>query len=190
MLVSPKSPRSSYKNANLTYENVFQTICFLVKPKRIVEYGILDGFSLNSLVKYSSPDCQIIAYDIFDDFVGNHANKEYITDLFRSFPNVCVAKGDFYKHYTQLEDNTIDIIHIDIANTGDTYEFAVDNYLSKLTPNGVLILEGGSTERDQVWWMTKFNKRTVSDFLTQTKATFTVLLPFPSLTIIQKEFKK
>jgi hypothetical protein len=148
----------------------------------------LDGFSLNSLIKYSEPNCQIVAYDIFDDFVGNHANQQHITDLFKSYPNVCIAKGDYYKHYIQLQDNSIDIIHIDIANTGDTYEFALDHYLPKLTQNGILILEGGSVERDQVWWMTRFNKRSISECLTQVNdtVTYTVLLPFPSLTLIQK----
>ena len=196
-----ESPRSSYKSAKLTYEHIFQLICFFVKPKHIVEYGILDGFSLNSFRKYSDSTCKIEAYDIFDDFVGNHADQKEMTNLFKGYPNVLVAKGDFYKHYTTLQDNSIDIIHIDIANTGDVYKFAYENYLSKLTNNGIMILEGGSQERDLVWWMEKYNKPKITDFLSATfsllpltglssslhEYEYCVICPHPSITIIRRK---
>ena len=50
------------------------------------------------------------------------------------------------------------MIHIDIANNGDTYEDAIKHYLPKLSPTGIMILEGGSAQRDEVEWMNKYNK--------------------------------
>lgn len=57
-----------------------------------------------------------------------------------------------------MTNNSIDIIHIDIANNGDVYEYSIQHYLPKLSSSGIMILEGGSKERDEVDWMNKYNK--------------------------------
>ena len=77
--------RSSYKN-NIDFNDIFDTITFLVNPKKIVEFGILDGYSLESFVKNSSTNCSIEAYDLFDDFNGNHAEFYNIKNKFKILP--------------------------------------------------------------------------------------------------------
>ena len=62
---------SSYKTKDLTFQDVLQTIVATVNPKKIVEYGILDGFSLNTFITHAASGCQVYAYDIFEKFVGN-----------------------------------------------------------------------------------------------------------------------
>ena len=180
--------RSSYKDNTLNYEHIFQLMCFMLQPKKIVEFGILDGFSLNSFVKYTSSECDIYAYDIFDDFNGNHGSKTHLETLFQKYPNVRIEKGDFYKCHKLFDDECIDILHIDIANTGDVYKFAIDHYLPKIKKSGYMVLEGGSDERDHVWWMKKFDKPKISSVLSDLDPDmYCVIQPHPSLTIIKSK---
>ena len=148
---------SSYKN-NLSYEQVFQSIISVINPDNIVEFGILNGFSLLSMVKIADISCKIQAYDIFEKFNGNYANKNKLEKTFKNYSNVSINYGDFYEIYQTLASN-LDIIHIDIANDGHTYVFAIEHYLSLLKKGGVLLLEGGSHDRDNIHWMIKYNKQ-------------------------------
>jgi len=111
---------SSYKN-NLNYGDLLESITFIQKPKSILEIGILDGFSLKCFSDNSDKNSKIDAYDIFDEFNGNHANKLELIEKFKEYNNVNIQYGDFYELH-KLEYK-YDIIHIDIANNGDVYEF-------------------------------------------------------------------
>ena len=172
--------RSSY-NSNLTYKELLESIIFLKNPKKIIEFGILEGFSLE--VFASKKDCQIEAYDIFDNFNGNRSSRD-IVEKFENHKNVSINYGDFYKKFLEIEDNSIDIIHIDIANNGDVYQFAIENYMKKLKNNGLLILEGGSEERDEVEWMNKYNKRKIKPYLKSLDLEWKTIGNFPSITLI------
>ena len=168
------------------YGDILRLITWMKQPKRIVEFGILEGFSLRAFVEGASTSCEITAYDIFEQFNGNAA-KRCIQD---SFPesNVSIQEGDFYKQHEYFEDNSIDILHIDIANDGATYKFAIEHYMKKMSKGGLMIFEGGSKERDAIGWMVKYNKAPIHDFLhsVSEQYRYTVLEPFPSMTILQK----
>jgi predicted O-methyltransferase YrrM len=170
--------RSSYKNT-LTYGDLLESLSFTVKPKNILEFGILDGFSLRYFAKTGA---SAQAYDIFDEFNGNKPPQDII-EKFLEFENVSISYGDFYQKYKELDDQKFDIIHVDIANNGDVYQFAFENYLPLLEDNGIMILEGGSEERDQVEWMNKYGKRKIGDFLKDCKHRYKTIGDFPSLTI-------
>ncbi len=174
--------RSSYKN-NLTYKELLESIVFLKNPKKIIEFGILDGFSLEVFSK--KEDCKIEAYDIFEEFNGNGSDRKLI-DKFKHINNVTIEYGDFYKKFIDIEDSSTDIIHIDIANNGDVYQFALEKYFSKLTEKGILILEGGSKVRDEVEWMNKYNKRKINPYLKSLNLKWKIIGDFPSITLISK----
>jgi hypothetical protein len=176
---------SSYNHSKCSYEDVFQTICFIQQPKVIVEFGILDGFSLKCFEKYSPNDCKVYAYDIFDDFNGNHANETQLRAQFQGSPKVIIEKQNFFEHYKCIEDKSIDILHIDIANDGDILNYTITHYLPKIKDNGIILFEGGSSERDNVYWMNKYNKTKINPVLNTITVPFTVINVFPSLTIIQ-----
>lgn len=179
---------SSYTN-NLNYGDIFATLCYTAKPRSIVEIGILNGFSLKSMVDNVSSDCVLNAYDIFDEFNGNSANQQKITEMFSSYKNVNIDYGDFYKVHEILRPNSVDIIHIDIANDGDVYNFALLHYMDKLTDEGILVLEGGSIERDQVHWMLKYNKPCIHSVIKQLSPKYKIktIGTMPSLTFITKK---
>lgn len=177
--------KSSYKN-NIDYKDIFSTLCFLNKPKQIIEIGILDGYSLKSMADSVSDKCNINAFDIFEEFNGNCANKEKLSNIFKQYNNVNIQYGDFYNILNSFEDNSIDILHIDIANNGDVYEFALKEYIKKMNKNGIMILEGGSIERDNIEWMNKYNKRKIKPILDHYSSKFNILTigTIPSITII------
>lgn len=176
---------SSYNKSVLDFSDIFKVLIKMVKPKSILEFGILNGYSLKVFADNVDKSTEIYAYDIFDDFNGHHADQVQITQQFQNYPNVSIQYGNFYG-MCHLMTNKFDIIHIDIANDASTYEFAIDNYLPLLNPNGILILEGGSVERDNVEWMKKYNKKSINDFL-KTKCgnlDYFIIDKFPSITVI------
>ena len=60
---------SLYKN-NLNYKYLFFTFFFIKNPSFVVEFGILDGYSLKQIIEHTNNNCKIYAYDIFDEFNG------------------------------------------------------------------------------------------------------------------------
>jgi predicted O-methyltransferase YrrM len=184
---------SSYLSNGLDFGTVFDLLIFLNRPTRIVEFGILKGFSLNKMLtalkKYNIKNYQLNAYDIFDKFNGNHADLNELQQKFKD-NGLTIAELDFYQGYKKYENNSIDLLHIDIANDGDVYEFAMDHYYSKLSKGGLLVFEGGSHERDQVCWMTKYNKRPINPYLDKLISDgyeISLIKEFPSLTILRKK---
>lgn len=179
--------RSSYIKNN--YKNVFATACFFVNPKKIVEFGILDGYSLSAFIDARPNGCLVEAYDLFDDFPYNAAVYDDISKRFSSYENVSIKKMDFFKGVSEFDDESIDILHIDIANNGDTYQFAIENYMQKVSKNGVCIIEGGSEERDNYDWMKRYEKRKIRPYVDSLRKKYDVMVmnDFPSVTIIKKQ---
>ncbi len=179
---------SSYKNNDLCYGDIFKCILFLKNPKTILEIGILDGYSLEQFVAYTDPETTVInAYDIFEEFNGNHADKQALKCKFKKYTNVTIDYGNFYNLHTSIDDSYYDVIHIDIANDGSVYDFVIENYISKLSQDGIIILEGGSSNRDEVYWMKQYNKQPIRQTLNNfDKSKFKTIGDFPSITILKK----
>ena len=180
---------SSYFQEDINYLKILQTITLLKKPKKIVEFGILNGDSLLHMSDACLKTTSIKAYDIFDKFNGNSANKDELINKFKKNKNIKINFGNYFTKYRQLKDNSIDILHIDIANDGKIYDFFIKHYFKKLKKNGIAILEGGSKERDEVQWMKKYNKIKISDTLMKIKAknyNFINIGKMPSITIFLK----
>lgn len=179
-------PISSYQQNNFYSE--FNEITKEINPKLIVEFGILNGYSLSVFVISRNNKCGIHAYDLFDDFPYNAADYKKTTERFAKYDNLKIEKLDFYEGFKKYDNESIDILHIDIANNGDVFEFAINNYMPKITSGGCILLEGGSKERDEVYWMNEFNKRKINPYLESIKDKFniTIIEKYPSLTIIKK----
>ena len=99
-----------------------------------------------------------------------------------------IKNGDFYNVHNTIDDNSLDVLHIDIANNGDVIQFTFDNYIQKLKHDGVLIIEGGSIERDNVEWMLKYNKPQINSVLQQYKTKYKIITigDIPSITLIKR----
>ena len=148
----------------------------------------MDGYSLECFINSSNKDTQINAYDLFEDFNGNHSNKNELMEKFSKYSNVQVECGNFYE-LNNIVGNNIDIIHIDIANNGDVFEYAMQKYLPKLSENGVMLLEGGSIERDNVEWMNLYNKPKINPVVKKymdNNLNIQIIGSFPSITVVRK----
>tara|TARA_B100001564_G_scaffold359782_1_gene382954 strand:- start:1622 stop:2104 length:483 start_codon:yes stop_codon:yes gene_type:complete len=154
-------------------------------PDTILEIGILDGYSLNSFIKYRNKNCEITAIDLFEKYEYKNSNFEEIKNKFQKFERVNIEYGDFYNYYKK--SSNFDLIHIDISNDANTYKFAIENYLT--LANKALVLEGGSLERDNVEWMKKYNKPKINNYLHSIADTHPhkIYKDFPSLTIFYKD---
>lgn len=176
---------SSYKEND--YGSLITSLVKLYEPKFIVEYGILQGYSLQSLLNGAQKETQISAFDIFEEFPYHHATQD-VAQRFQD-KRVFIGEQDFYED-SQSPYN-IDFLHIDIANTGDTYQTFFNKYLTHMSPNGICILEGGSIERDNYYWMKQYNKPKIAPVIKWAKDTFIQQLsiftfePFPSMTIVK-----
>ena len=177
---------SSYEKND--FRKDFFEIISKIQPELIVEFGIGNGYSLQSWIDFTGNNCEIHCYDLFDDFPYHHASYDKIKSIINESSRVCVEKLDFYKGVDRYADGQIDLLHIDIANNGDTFQFAFENYLNKISDKGVMIFEGGSTERDNVYWMSKFNKRKINPYLMEVKDKYNIQIieKYPSLTIVKK----
>ena len=173
---------SSYLNKDLDYGEILKTICYLKEPKLIIEFGILEGYSLDKFIENTNNNTKIKAYDIFDKFNGNHADIILMKKKYEIFKNVEILEGNFYDSNKII--NNIDILHIDIANDKNVYDYAIKNYLPKLSNNGIMIFEGGSKERDEVYWMNKYNKEKINPYLENLDVK--IIGQNPSMTIIRK----
>jgi len=175
---------SSYSKNN--YDLVFKALVFSLNPKKIVEIGVLDGFSLESMALSADSGCDIYAYDLFEDYNYEHRSLDQIKEKFLHHKNVTIKKSDFKQIYKFHTDNSMDILHVDVSNNGDTYEFCLDKYFPKISQGGIIILEGGSKERDEVDWMNKFNFPKIRPVIEKIEHNTLTLEAFPSLTIIKK----
>lgn len=182
--------RSSYIRNH--YGTLFKALIRTHQPKTIVEFGILDGYSLDRFLEeiegsflfgdYPGP-VTVRAYDIFDDFPYHAASSS----IAAHYPGV-VQYGDYYKLPVQYESNSIDLLHIDIANDGDVYRFFFEHWLDKLSPSGFALIEGGSAERDVHDWMVKYNKPKIRPVLEHYRNDCDIFVfePFPSVTMVKK----
>lgn len=179
---------SSYKN-KIDFGDIISSITFLKNPSKIVECGILEGFSLTKFIENSSNNTSIDAYDIFDKFNGNHAIQDNIIKKFSTHKNVNINYGDFYEVIEKYPDKSIDILHIDIANNGDVYEYMFQNYTNKIKNDGIILMEGGSLKRDNINWMIKYNKPKIKPILKKWSKNFNILTigDIPSITIIKNK---
>ena len=181
------SGRSSYHEEK--FSKVFKTLCFSMNPKKIIEFGVLDGYSLDCFLDSTDEDCSIEAYDLFDDFPYNAANFGSISEKYSDIPSerLKIAKGNIFDALDIIKKNDLDIIHVDVANDGKIYEFCINNLLPLLRDKGILILEGGSEERDNCEWMVKYNKPKIREVLRkhQDNLEIKVFSEFPSMTLIK-----
>jgi spermidine synthase len=148
----------------------------------VVEFGILDGFSLRCLEKYTK-DAKITAYDIFEDFNGNHAVEERVRRDFAD-TRVDIRRGDLYDVLPKMEEKSIDVLHVDIANDGDVYEFVL-KHSNKVKAGGIILMEGGTKDRDGVDWMVKYDKRKIKPVIDACPFPHATVGTVPSMTIIR-----
>jgi hypothetical protein len=178
---------SSYRDHG--YGSIFYALARVLRPLVAVEIGILHGFSLLSVAAALRDNAygHITGCDLFDAYPYRHADRRQVSQQVAELelqPWVTLEAGDA-RHLHDRWD-AVDYLHVDISNTGDTYRRVFTDWSGKVRQ--VIVLEGGSAERDRVDWMQRFDKPAIMPAVRELQRaypqwSFTVLRPFPSMTI-------
>lgn len=182
---------SSYKDND--YHHFFYSLIKALKPDVCVELGVLEGFSLFSM-GYALKDNRrgkITGFDLFENYPYRHCVYKNIIGHISDFglqDYVEIHKADAFN--TCRDNKKVDLLHVDLSNTGDTYR-KIFNKWSDIV-NTVIVLEGGSVERDQIEWMINNNKPSIVDAIKEIKDYYIAwniitINAFPSLTVAFKK---
>lgn len=171
------------------YGSFFYALIRVLKPVRAVEIGIFRGFSLlcAGAALRDNGAGRIAGYDLFDAYPYRHADREQVARQTRAAGLddwVAIHAGEANDVHHQWD--AVDYLHVDISNNGDTYRRVFDQWSHKVRQ--VILLEGGSGERDNVDWMRRYEPPPIATAVADLERSypgwsFTVLQPFPSLTI-------
>lgn len=185
--------RSSYKENN--YGQVFYDLACIHKPEKIVELGVLDGYSSLHFAKglKDNNKGRLYCYDLWGEYDYNHGNlDEVFKMLYKNAVKdyVTLKTGDAFEVHKEWKDNEIDILHVDISNDGNIVCEILNLWHNKV--NMLIAFEGGTQERDNVEWMVKYGKKPMLLELCNNetiKEEFDLInfLAFPGLTLMFKK---
>jgi hypothetical protein len=161
----------------------------VLRPLIAVEIGILQGFSLLSVAAALRDNTagHITGCDLFEAYPYRRADRDQVARQVTALglqPWVTLVAGDAHEIHQRWD--AVDYLHVDVSNTGDTYRRIFANWSTRVRQ--VIVLEGGSAERDMVAWMREFEKPPIVPAVHELQRaypqwSFTVLRPFPSMTI-------
>jgi len=174
---------SSYEEND--FGSLFYSIVRINKPVRIVELGTKDGYSAFHIARALEDNNlgYLYCYDLWEDYEFNSCYLETAKENLKDYENrIIFVKTDareIEKKYT-----SVDILHIDLSNHGELLDEILIPWLPKAK---LIIIEGGSEERDNVEWMKKYNKKPIKQWLEDHKHLFDyfTINQFPSVTLIK-----
>lgn len=180
---------SSYKENN--FGELFCSLIRIYKPKTVVELGTKAGYSAYHIARglkangKGTLDC----YDLWEKYPFKSVTKSVAEKNLKEFKDIvsltlrdAIAVDKLYK--------TIDILHVDLSNEGGILDKTVPNWVGKVRQ--IIIIEGGSDERDKLAWMIKNKKQPIKKWLKdfsrkRDDIEYVTIEPFPSVTIFRKK---
>lgn len=174
---------SSYRENDLG--QTFYNLVLEKKPKKIVEWGVLYGYSTVAMAMALDElgEGHITAYDLFESYPYKHSTMEQTQeniDRQGVSKYVTLVRGDFEEWLKDPEP--FDLLHVDISNKGDTIAQLYEAVKDRVAAGATVIFEGGAPgERDEIPWMVKYDFPKITD----SGVPYRVLdARFPSLSII------
>jgi predicted O-methyltransferase YrrM len=156
---------SSYQQNDLGH--TFYKLVLEKKPKKIVEWGVLYGYSTVAMAMALDEigEGHITAYDLFEQYPYKHSSKEITqgnVDRYGVSEYVTLKQGDFEEWIRHPEP--FDLLHVDISNKGDTILQLYEGVKDRVAAGATVIFEGGAPgERDQIPWMVKYGFNKITD---------------------------
>lgn len=186
--------KSSY--ALRHYGTLIQALVRVTEPLCCVEFGILEGYSTiiigHALKKIGKG--HLYAYDLFEDYAYSGAIFDKTAELIdrQGLKDVItLRKKSLFDATEDFKDASIDFMHVDISNTGDVIRKSIEQFDRKIKPGRLLLFEGGSPPRDEIYWMNYYKQEKLSPEVESNKIlrenyTFVVIHPYPSMLICSK----
>ncbi len=176
------------------YSKLFYFLSSHFKPDKIAEFGVLGCYSIISMAigaKSVNIKNSIIGYDLFEDY---EFTSFALSDALKRIKYFGLSDSINLKKCNALKDNLIedvlsthDLVHIDLSNEGTLYERV---FSSKFKKNSIILMEGGSFERDKNTWIKKYGAKEILPVIKNFQKKrpdlkISIIDVFPSLTIIQ-----
>lgn len=160
---NPAEIESSYSKNNLG--KTLYDLVLKYKPKKIMEFGILHGYSTVAMAMALDEigEGHIYANDLFEGYEFKHATMQEAQgniDRYGLTKYVTLGKKNFNDWLTEPEG--FDFLHIDVSNKGDTIEHLYESVKDQIGRGAVVVFEGGSEERDNVEWMIKYKHKKIT----------------------------
>jgi len=193
--------RSSYKQNRIGKK--IQSIIIEHRPNLCIELGVLDGYSAFHIAKalkeneennlsYGSYLC---VFDLWEDYDFKHGNMKSFINMAEKLKlkkYIETYKMDAFNVHKYFGDYSIDFLHIDISNDGDKIRTLIKQWHNKIKMRGVVVIEGGSEERDNVEWMIRFKKPSIKKEIENNEIInkfydYEICTNFPSITLMTKK---
>jgi len=158
------------------------------KPKRIVEFGVLNGYSsiVFGLAMRDLGRGHVVCYDLWEKYPYNHGNIGDVQERINSFglrDFVSLNYGDIYE-WSKNPCSHFDLLHIDVSNDGKRLREIIGNLTEAGFANVPILFEGGTKERDEKGWNS--NSNNVSITSVKKELGYRVLDErFPGLSVIE-----
>jgi predicted O-methyltransferase YrrM len=187
MYINPNIESSYYQNdlGKTIYDWVIEN-----KPNKVIEFGCLYGYSTIAIglaLKYLGKG-KLKCYDLFDNYQYKHSTIQQTIENVKKYnveDYVEFIQMDYYEWLSNPED--FDLMHLDISNTGDVILNTYNTLKNKINNGSIVLFEGGSEERDNVEWMTKYKSTPITSVKNQTQ--YHIINPnFPSLSVLKNEY--
>lgn len=170
------------------FGEIFYSLILVYKPTKIVELGTKAGYSAYHMARALKENGKgkLHCYDLWDKYKYNSVPKSVAEKNLKVFKNIIAFKLcdaiDVDKKY-----KIIDILHIDLGNHGKVLNKIIPPWINKVRQ--LIIIEGGSSERDKIEWMLKYKKIPITRWLKDFKKKnpdieYLTINKFPSLTLI------
>lgn len=178
---------SSYRQHQ--YELLFYGLVRALRPATCVEIGVLEGFSLFATAAALRDNAygHVTGYDLFDRYPYRHSTLDRVAAGCRmaqlqAFVTLQQADADDVCR----RHASVDLLHVDISNDGDTFHRQFSRWAGKVTR--AIVLEGGASERDDVAWMKTYARPGIAAAVEDLSRShpewrFCVIAPFPSVTV-------
>jgi hypothetical protein len=179
--------RSSYRDHG--YGGFFYALVRCLKPRRCIELGVLQGFSLFAAARAlrDNGEGRIEGYDLFEDYPYTHEPYAAVVERTRS-AGLRDWAGVHRAEAGSVSDavGPVDYLHVDLSNDGDWFRRVFERWSPKVAQ--VMVLEGGGDARDEVDWMVRYQRPPIVAAINDLRRNFTdwkiaVLEPYPSLTV-------
>lgn len=195
-----ESVESSYRASNLGF--LLYGLVRAHVPGLVVELGTYQGYSAlhfaAALRDNENIDSRLQLIDLWDRYPYRHSSIEVAQRNFKrnnllDLPNceICFSDGDAFQSVSDFANGSIDILHIDVSNTGDKLRQLLELWTPKMSrgPNSLIIAEGGSKERDKVSWMVEHQMSPIQNLLSSQwlaeRYSHFCFQPFPSLCVFR-----
>jgi predicted O-methyltransferase YrrM len=177
---------------NGKHELFFYGLVRGLKPKVCVELGTYAGFSAYwmALALKDNGFGYIDCYDMWDKYEFNHVSKKEADKNLKGLP-VNLFQIDAKDAPVFYKKGMVDLLYVDISNSGEIYRDILTRWYHLISKNGLIVMEGGTKERDNVDWMKKYKKEKIQKVLGDKNINslyrFNIISFFPGLTILEKK---